>query len=479
MNRPHRSLVLIAAGGAAVLALTGCRAAVAPTDPKVAADFTLTKIADQPGAAFTVIGELAGSRSQQEILTTNWIDKADPNFGNIPDGGEVKLYRKTGSSWTPTTVISASENIRQPNRPTLTDVDGDGRTDFIQPAGWFLNSALGDTTGSITWWRNNGNGSFSRNDVATNVGGSYEGVVHADLDDDGVKDIVSTFQDYGNPFVSPATPPEVYTHFFKGKKNGTFAPAVTLCECGGPLPVVFDVNADGKLDIAVAQYLGVTTVPNATTGTTDESFIWLENVSKKKQALSPASFEKHVIARGLGESVQILPVDNIDGKGKYGAIGINQVNTVLGDPNVPPQMVRLTPGSDIRAEWDVSVVADGFTPETFGFGATSPGPATEGDIDGDGDIDLIGTGGADRSVYWIERKGDGSWVQRNIGEEFGRPGANWGYSGAAVGDLDRDGRNEVVISPYNEGAIYILERKAGTGGRFPASPHRPDRLLPY
>jgi hypothetical protein len=479
MNSRTRTFGAVAMGATLVLSLAACRPATPPRDPARAADFTLTKIADQPGAAFTVIGELAGGKADQEILTTNWIDKADPNFGNIPDGGEVKLYRKGASGWTATTVISAAENVRQPNRPTLTDVDGDGRTDFIQPAGWFLNSALGDTTGSITWWRNNGNGSFTRNNVATNVGGSYEGVVHADIDGDGIKDILSTFQDYGNPFVSPATPPVILTHMFKGKANGTFNAAVTLCECGGPLPVAFDVNAVGKLDIAVAQYLGVATKPNAAAGLTDESFIWLENKGKKGKPLTAASFDKHVIARGLGESVQILPVDNIDGNGKYGAIGVNQVNTVLGDPDVPPQLVRLTPGSDIRAEWNVSVVADGFTPETFGFGATSPGPATEGDIDGDGDIDLIATGGADRSVYWIERKADGSWSQRNIGEEFGRPGANWGYSGAAVGDLDRDGRNEVVISPYNEGAIYILERKAGTGGVFPASPHKPDALLPY
>jgi hypothetical protein len=477
-------VVPIALALASGLVLSSCRFSLPPRDPATPADFTITQIATKEGTAFTITGEFAGDRKHQEILNT--VFTFTP-FGT-PGGGEVTLYRKVGADWVGATVISAAENIRNPNRPTIADVDGDGRNDFIQPAGWFLNSAFNDNTGSITWWRNNGNGSFSRNNVILDSGGAYEGVAYADLDNDGIKDMVSTFQDFGNPFISPGTPPTVKLEFFRGLGAGRFAAPVTLCACGGPLPVLFDVNNDGKLDIASAQYLGVATVANPAAGLSDESFIWLENTARtvpgkgkgpRPLAITGTSFVKHVIARGLGESVQILPVDNLDGDNRYGAIGVNQVNPVSGDPNVPPQVVRLTPGADIRAEWNVEVIYSGFTLERTGPGSTSPGPIADGDFDGDGDIDLIAPGSADTSIYWLERRADGSWTPHDIAAEFGVPGSDYGLGGVILSDLDLDGRNELVFSAYYASSVNVVSRVPQTGGKVPALPRVPDRWYPY
>ncbi|MEE4185573.1 MAG: VCBS repeat-containing protein [Gammaproteobacteria bacterium] len=464
---------------AVALTVVSCRWTLPPNDNAGPADFNVTTIDTQEGTAFIAVGELAGNKRHQEILNTVFKFKPDPAFGSIPDGGEVTLYQWKRGVWVGTTVVSADENVRNPNRPTIADVDGDGRNDFIQPAGWFLNSALDDNTGSITWWRNNGNGTFSRNDVILEAGGAYEGVVFVDLDKDGIKDIVSTFQDFGNPFVFPATPPTVFTHFFKGIAPGQFTGPITLCECGGPLPVVFDVNGDRKLDIVTAQYLGVATIANPEAGLSDESFIWLENTASRREPLSTETFTKHVIARGLGESVQILPVDNIDGDLMYGGIGVNQVNQTVDPAAAPPQVVRLTPGRDIRAEWNVEVLKDDFTVESTSFGSTSPGPAAEGDLDGDGDIDIVVPGSADKSIYWLERKGDGSWFSRDIALEYDTAGRDWGLAGVAVADLDYDGRNEIVFSAFFESSINVVERVPGTGGNYPALPRVPDKRLPY
>ena len=485
----------LAGGAVAMLLLPGCRWALPPRDPVQPADFRVERIAEKTGTAFTVVGELNGDPGHQEILNTVFLFKPGP-FGSVPAGGEITLYEKVGDVWQESTVISADENIRNPNRPTIADVDGDGRNDFIQPAGWFLNSVFGDNTGSITWWRNNGDGTFSRNNVVVDSGGAYEGVVFADLDNDGINDLVSTYQDFGDPFFSsPPLPPMVKTQFFKGLGGGQFAEAVTLCECGGPLPVLFDINNDGRLDIASAQYLGVATVADPAAGISDESFIWLENTAtalpgkgKGKQRkgwadkplqITESSFVKHVIARGLGESVQILPVDNIDGKGKYGAVAVNQVNPALGDPDVPPQVVRLIPGKDIRAEWKVEVIFDDFTLDRFGEGSTSPGPLYDGDLDGDGDIDLVVPGSADSSVYWLERRRGGDWVAHDIAAEYGVAGSDWGLSGVIIADLNNDGLNEIVISAYYEGSINVVSREPGTGGKLPAYPRIPDRWFPY
>jgi hypothetical protein len=222
-------------------------------------------------------------------------------------------------------------------------------------------------------------------------------------------------------------------------------------------------------------------VANPAAGISDESFVWLENTSTRrfKQVLNAGTFAKHVIARGLGESVQIVPVDNLDGDNRYGAIGVNQVNPVLGDPSVPPQVVRLTPGADIRAEWNVSVIDDQFTMDRTYFGSTAPGPISEGDLDGDGDVDLLVPGSADTSVYWLERKGDGSWQKHDIAAEYDVAGRDWGLAGATVADLNNDGRNEIVFSAYFEETINVVQRQNGTGGNIPALPRIPDPWMPY
>ncbi|MFI5429373.1 FG-GAP repeat domain-containing protein [Aeromicrobium sp. UC242_57] len=107
------------------------------------------------------------------------------------------------------------------------------------------------TRGSLTWWENKGEGNaFVRHDVVTGSPFSYHGVQFADLDGDGVKDLITT----GEQGHAPRDKADdiVELHYFKGRitpitGERTFDPAVTLATNGGSLPVVFDVDKDGKL----------------------------------------------------------------------------------------------------------------------------------------------------------------------------------------------------------------------------------------
>ena len=86
--------------------------------------------------------------------------------------------------------MTAADGIIGPNKPTITDVNGDGRNDVIVPAGLLLQRGLRalPPTGSITWWENTASG-FVRHDVVTGKVGSYHSAVLTDVDGDGKKDL--------------------------------------------------------------------------------------------------------------------------------------------------------------------------------------------------------------------------------------------------------------------------------------------------
>ena len=492
MLRNTRTVVVVALGVVAATALAGCRPAAPPREPFRAADFTINKIADQPFAGFTITGDVVGNRDL-EIISTSLNIQPQPPINGVPQRplivpGEMKVYQGSGTSYTAIDVITPADGLVFPNRPTVSDVDGDGKRDIIVPSGTFFTRAGGPALGkgAMTWWKNNGNGTFTRNNVITGVNGSYHVAIHVDFDGDGVKDIVTNFEDGGFPSYPfgppvPFAKPITQVEYFKGLGGGAFAAAPTkIADGGGSLPSVVDMDRDGDLDVVSAQYFGVkSNAGGGPQGTvTDESFVWFERTGTAADGLDSSDFTKRIIARGLGESFEVLPIDNLDGDGKYGAIGINHVNTAIAGTTVVPQVVRLTPGADIRAPWTVTRIDSGFTIDDFRPGQAAPGFASYGDIDGDGDTDIALSGDSDTTFYWLERKGDGSWAQRDLIAEFGTVG-NFGQGSVSVADLNRDGRNELVISSFNSNTVEIIRRNAGTGGLFPSIPRVPDSFLPY
>jgi hypothetical protein len=486
--------VVVAAATAGAAALAACQPALPPRDPFRAADFTINKIADQQYAGFTVTGNVTGN-GNLEIVSTSL------NIVPVPGGrplivpGAVKIYSGSGTNWTATDVVTPADNLVFPNRPSIEDVDGDGRNDVLLPSGTFFTRA--DPTvggGAITWWRNNGDGTFTRNDVITGVRGAYHAAIYTDFDGDRIKDIVTNFEDGGFPAYPfgppvPFAKPITEVQYFKGLGAGAFAATPTkLADGGGSNPTVVDLDLDGDLDVASAQYFGVKTNPaGGPQGTvSNESFVWFERTGTASDGLDTSDFTKRVIARGLGESFELLPVDNIDGDGRYGAIGINHVNPATQNPalgaSAEPQIVRLTPGADIRAEWNVTRIDSGITIDDARTGQAAPGFGSRGDVDGDGDIDLVFSGDADGTFYWLERKANGSWFQHDLIVEFGATPVDpkaYGQGSASVADLNRDGKNEIVISSFNSNSVEIISRNNGTGGLIPAVPRVPDAFIPY
>ncbi len=510
-RRAARAVALVTAGGcAAALAMTGT--AQAATDPSTPAVFTGTTVDTVTGAAFASAGDILGD-VRPEIAATGYGAfttkfPTTPPFAGLPPflkcadltspfaypaaGGTVQVYTNTarnkragdialsGSADSKITVITPADGIVVPNRPTPTDVDGDGDTDLIVPAGFFFegfaiakSSCTGITQGrgSLTWWENQANGSrWIRHDLLTGQVASFHGVEHVDLDGDGLKDIV-TVAESANDASSPFDD-SVKLTYLPGLGGGAFGSPVVLGNGGGSLPVVRDVDGDGKLDIVSAQYFGGVAfqpVPGFPQSADTASYVWFKQSATDGDGLpglTAADFSKQAIGTAQSNGFQIIPVPNFRGDGVTRWIATNHTNQLLTSfPFVlyaKPAVFEFTPGADPTAPWSVVQLtangAIGVTPPAGGGpsnpGQAAPGVVGAGDLDGDGDIDLAISGDGDKNVFTLEQKGDGSFALAVL-----PGGAGWGQAGGAVvQDFNRDGTNEIVFASFDKNAVGIWQR---------------------
>lgn len=439
--------------------------AAPPTDPATPAAFSKinvdTKLA---GPAFTVAGDVFGSGKQDLVVTAFGAFTGSGQTSVPPAAGTVQIYRPGADlkRWTKVPVVAESDAITFPNQPTLADVNGDGKTDVIVPGGYFFDTYSPNPNvppknrGSITWWENKGAGNaFVRHDVVTASPFSYHGVQFADLDGDGIKDMVST----GEQGKAPQSPADdlVEMQYFKGRiaagtGERTFDAPVALASNGGSLPVVSDVDKDGKLDIVSAQYFG----------TGQPSFLWLKQKGAPTAgALTVENFEMHAISSLQGPGFQIKLVPNLRGDGVDRWVGTNH----LAHPYTSPEggVFELNPTSNITQPWTPTTLAGPFSPrETFGQAA--PGVFGSGDLDGDGDVDLAVSGDGDRRLFWIEQTGSGQFT-KHVLEDYDStttsiPGMGQS-GGAVVADLDANGTNEMAFSSFDQNTVAVYARSGG------------------
>jgi hypothetical protein len=344
--------------------------------------------------------------------------------------GMVAVYSKPSpvASWSRRVIVPKSAGIRFPNSISAEDIDGDGDLDLFLPYGFL--ACLPLPCGGLAWLEQTASGAWKKHDVVPK--GSelfYHHVEHVDLDGDKIKEIVTVGESK-----SIFGPGKAVTQIFAGNPSSEDRFDKVPLEVGpglGSLPTVIDLDGDGDLDIASAQYFAQ-----------GASAAWFE--------LTGNGWVKHVIDDQVGPSIQLSLVPEL------GWILANHTNT-LDDATDPESAIyALEPPADPRQKWKRRKISTGIqsrrSPLMGPRGA--PGVFHWGDLDGDGDTDLLVSGDGDPKVYWLEQLGPGSFTTHVLASDLPQ-------AGVAAADLDGDGRDEAIVSSYEADQLVVFQSSNG------------------
>ncbi len=267
-------------------------------------------------------------------------------------------------------------------------------------------SAISDSDVTVDYASSNDSLSFTAADIATSAIGAYD--VHvADMDGDGDLDIVSASQNDST----------IAWYENDGAANPSWSAADIATSADGALGVhVADMDGDGDLDIVSASL-------------SDDTIAWYENNGAADPTWTAAD-----IATSADGAYDVKVAD-MDGDGDLDIVSASRYDSTI-------------------AWYENNGAADPtWTAANIATSAAGVSELHVADMDSDGDLDIVSASSNDNTIAWYENDGaaNPSWSAADIAYSADAP---WGVY---VGDMDNDGDLDIVSASYDDDTIAWYE----------------------
>lgn len=334
------------------------------------------------------------------------------------DDNRVMWYEHNGGAAPVFTPHLLSDQMRGAVAVHTADVDSDGDMDILSAS---------EDDDRIVWYENGGGrpAAFAPHILRERAPGRYDyakSVYGADMDGDGDTDIAYASEEPGEVGWyenNGAAPPQFTQRIVEG--NADHVKYIT----------VVDLDLDGDLDLMSAS-------------TDDDTVAWYENVGG-----APAGFVRRVVS-SRAQGARFVAAADLDGDGDLDLLtAARDDNTIAWHRN----------NTNHRSAY-FSVQAS-----TLLATQRKMRHATAGDLDGDGDQDIVSV--SERELFWYENQGGRppTFTARLISNDAGDVlGGRW----VEVADLNGDGRLDLMSASTDNNTVVWYQNQGGAPPNFRA-----------